>query len=593
MRLAVPLAALAGLAVFVSPVTARPVDGNSLQAALVADLESGRIDRETWLIQSFRYVFAPERLAAHYAPETRTLVRCFTPVIVEYERARPELSAAAIAEIESYLAAPSATLRASYISPAGLFSLTYDTAGANAVNATDVAPANGVPDYVERCATYMDESWAEEITTLGFTAPALPGDGTYDVAFESMGAYGYTTTSGITTRIVLHNTFLGFPPNTDPDGNQLGAAKVTCAHEFKHASQFTTSGWSEGGWVELDATWAEDIVYPATNDYWNYTNTNGASVLGQPWTPLDDGGSGSYEDCLWETYLSSLHGNALVVDFWDLRDLNPGDTVKKTYGDALALYGTNWDDSYAGFLEWSWFTGSRSEPAFGFPDAPNLKRMNLRGAAVAAYPFAVADSVNQLAGHPWRFNPGTATGAPRVQFDGVDAHTNFTVSVILKELAGAFTIVRPPVGAGNVVDYTSPLPWSALEYVGVIVANTKRSGGNQHYDLDVLDEPTAVAAPLVASLPDRLRQDVPAPNPTAGATTLRFALPRAGRATVRILDVAGRVIRTLVDGSRPAGANEVRWDGRDAAGRPVAAGIYWSRVEFGAERNHEKITLLR
>lgn len=594
MRLALPLIVLSGFALLVPPVSARPADGPALQAALADDFSAGRIDRETWLIQSFRAVFAPARLDARYAPERLTPVRCFTPTIAEYHRVRDELSEAARLELDAYLAPSSPTLRASLISPAGLFSLTYDTAGGNAVPSTDVAPANGIPDFVERCAEYMDESWAEEITSLGFVAPALPGDGTYDISFESMGAYGYTTLSGSTTRIALHNTFIGFPANTDPDGNQLGAAKVTCAHEFKHASQFTTSNWSEGGWVELDATWAEDIVYPATNDYWNYTNTNGASVLGQPWTPLDNGGSGSYEDCLWETYMSSMHGNQIIVDLWQLRDANPGDTMKKSYGDALALYGSDWEDGFAGFLEWCWFTGSRAEPAFGFPDAPNLKRMNLRGGvAIAAYPFAVTDNVDQLAGHPWRFNQGTATGAPRVQFDGVDSHTNFTVSVILKETGGAYSIIRPPLLAGNTCDYTSPLPWSALDYVGVIVTNSRRAGGIQAYDLDVLDEPLSTGAPIVAALPDRLLQHAPRPNPTAGVATLRFALPRADRATVRILDVSGRVIRTLVDGALPAGAHEVRWDGRDAAGRPVAAGVYWSRVESGVEKSHQKVTVLR
>ena len=48
------------------------------------------------------------------------------------------------------------------------------------------------------------------------------------------------------TIIVLHNNFINFPSNTDPDGVVLGAAKVTAAHEFQHAIQYATSNWSEG-----------------------------------------------------------------------------------------------------------------------------------------------------------------------------------------------------------------------------------------------------------------------------------------------------------------------------------------------------------
>ena len=593
MRLAPPLFAVAILLALPLPTLARPTNGDAVQTVLAEDLASGRIDREAWLLQSFRYVFAPDRLDARYVPESRTLLRCFTPVIVEFEQSRAELSSSSVAEIDRYLQPATTGLRALYISPGGNFSLTYSTTGSGAVPTADVNPANGIPDFVERCAEYMDYSWTQEIDTLGFTAPALPTDGTYNVYFASMGAYGFTSPSGPgQTEITLHNTFLGFPPNTDPDGNQLGAAKVTCAHEFKHASQYNTSSWSEGGWVELDATWMEDIVYSDTNDYWNYTNNNGGSVLGQPWTALDSGGTGSYEDCLWQHYMSTRFGVGIMLDFWGIRHASPAQAVKTTYQNALGLYGSDWDDSYPAFLEYAWFTGSRSEPGFGFPDAPNLKRMNLRVAsAVSTYPFHTADSVDQLAGHPFRFNPGT--GVPRVQFDGLDGHTNFAVSVITLDTSDVFTITRPSLDANNVCDYLVPLPWSSLQYVGVIVTNSKRSGGVVSYTLDVLDDPGAVGAPLAAAASQRLIQEAPSPNPTASATRVRFALPREGRVSVRILDVMGRVVRTIVDEQLGAGPHDAMWDGRDAAGSPAASGVYWSRVETRDSSVTRKVTLLR
>ena len=67
----------------------------------------------------------------------------------------------------------------------------------------------------------------------------------------------------------MHSDFLSFPPNEDPEGTAIGAAKVTAAHEFKHAVQFATSAWSENGlWPELDATWVPNeswrLTYSAT-----------------------------------------------------------------------------------------------------------------------------------------------------------------------------------------------------------------------------------------------------------------------------------------------------------------------------------------
>ena len=39
------------------------------------------------------------------------------------------------------------------------------------------------------------------------------------------------------------------------------AAAIAAAHELRHASQFAASRWREGGWVELDAVWAEEEVF--------------------------------------------------------------------------------------------------------------------------------------------------------------------------------------------------------------------------------------------------------------------------------------------------------------------------------------------
>ncbi|MBK7703124.1 MAG: hypothetical protein IPI34_09670 [bacterium] len=278
-------------------------------------LEAGVIDAEQALLYKFFYVFDPEKLPAGYQPETAGPVKCATPLIIEFENLRGELSPGTVTAIDAMLQEPAGN-KALYVSPSGRFRFTYLTTGVNAVPAADTNPANGVPDYVERCATYMDTSWTTEITNLGFTAPPLAPY--YEVAFENMDAYGYTTVvSGTRTRIVLENNFTGFPPNDDPDGDVLGAAKVTCAHEFKHASQRATSSWTEGGWVELDATWAEDVVYDATNDFYNYLP--GGSGITAPTSSLDAGGTGSYDDCIWQIVMSETWGNQIIVDFWSWR----------------------------------------------------------------------------------------------------------------------------------------------------------------------------------------------------------------------------------------------------------------------------------
>ncbi len=68
------------------------------------------------------------------------------------------------------------------------------------------------------------------------------------------------------------------------------------------------------------------------------------------------------------------------------------------------------------------------------------------------------------------------------------------------------------------------------------------------------------------------------PNPTSGATMLRFEFPAAGAADLEILDVAGRLVRSLAIGPCPPGPQQRTWDGLDDTGRPVPSGAYFIRL---------------
>lgn len=86
---------------------------------------------------------------------------------------------------------------------------------------------------------------------------------------------------------------------------------------------------------------------------------------------------------------------------------------------------------------------------------------------------------------------------------------------------------------------------------------------------------------------------IAAPNPFRVETAIRFTTPSSGTASLSIYDVAGRLVRTLAQGSRPGGNHVVNWDGRDANGRSVSAGVYFSRVETEERMETKRITLVR
>ena len=71
------------------------------------------------------------------------------------------------------------------------------------------------------------------------------------------------------------------------------------------------------------------------------------------------------------------------------------------------------------------------------------------------------------------------------------------------------------------------------------------------------------------------------PNPFRESTTLRFNMPSRSRATLRIHDLAGRLVRTVVDTELQAGSQTTRWDARDDRGARVAGGTYFARLMVG------------
>ncbi|MBI3540496.1 MAG: hypothetical protein HY076_09510, partial [Candidatus Eisenbacteria bacterium] len=84
-----------------------------------------------------------------------------------------------------------------------------------------------------------------------------------------------------------------------------------------------------------------------------------------------------------------------------------------------------------------------------------------------------------------------------------------------------------------------------------------------------------------------------APAVFRAATEFEFALATPGAVRLAIYDIAGREVRRLMDGTRDAGAARVAWDGRDAAGAPVPAGMYLARLEAAGRVERARVIRLR
>jgi len=82
------------------------------------------------------------------------------------------------------------------------------------------------------------------------------------------------------------------------------------------------------------------------------------------------------------------------------------------------------------------------------------------------------------------------------------------------------------------------------------------------------------------------------PNPMRSTSSIRFTLPAAGLANLRVFSTDGREIRSLLSGPQNAGAHVVQWDGKGHNGQRVGTGVYFYRLETDAETLVRKVVVL-
>ena len=209
----------------------------------------------------------------------------------------------------------------------------------------------------------------------------------------------------------------------------------------------------------------------------------------------------------------------------------------------------------------------------------------------------------------------TIEGQPHRAYDGG--------MVELSVGGGPFEPISPPEGYPSYIIY-SPIPGPFPVYTGVYSGSSDWTracfnligpegeaqlrfrfgsdgihGGEGWYVDDVIVRPPTIAGVeggeqlSLSPAPDRLRLFAPRPNPANPRVTLRFALPEPGPVSLEIFDVTGRLVHVLLKERRAAGLHEVVWDGRNAAGRAAASGIYFCRLSAGGTTDTQALVLAR
>ncbi|HOH78977.1 MAG TPA: FlgD immunoglobulin-like domain containing protein, partial [Candidatus Cloacimonadota bacterium] len=126
---------------------------------------------------------------------------------------------------------------------------------------------------------------------------------------------------------------------------------------------------------------------------------------------------------------------------------------------------------------------------------------------------------------------------------------------------------------------TAKMPWTV--YRGGLM----RQGS--YAATGYVDNPNQTIPPLR----DQLLQNYP--NPFNPSTSISFSLSKASHASLRIYNLKGQLVRTLLDGQLSQGSHTLVWDGRDSSGTSVASGVYLYRLETPGSSFGKRMLLMK
>ncbi|MEO6528533.1 MAG: MXAN_6640 family putative metalloprotease [Gemmatimonadaceae bacterium] len=435
--------------------------GKSSLDLIEDDVAEGLLDKENTNRYREYAVSAPAKLPPKYRSTERGKDATYS--MVQMAKEWGSLSAATRKEIRDLRGNGFGNLQEKV--ETSHFVLHYTTQGDWGVPTLD-ANRNGVPDFIDASAKSWEEIYAKEVGGLGYPAPKLTVDASgavsnkFHVYFKDMPYYGYCVPENVefapvngfpsgtaSAWIVVENDFVGFPPN-DEDRTGLetvrtGALKVTQAHEFMHALQFNINVYQSGWLMESHATWAEDAVYDAINDWHWYINRFFAS----PSLPIFN--RYVYGAAFFQNWVSETYGVDAPRKIWEAaKSMSAADAIKSV------TFGGSWEPmtKYAPDQMLMKISDFTTDPTSSIIPNP----LRLLRTTHDAYPVAVTvpDATKQEAnGAPYglgsnyiEFTPGSASGALTLTFDGADGYAWRVMAIVYG--AGAPSVVPMTLNGG-------------------------------------------------------------------------------------------------------------------------------------------------
>ncbi len=595
---------------------------------------------EEKLIQEVKGIYTREAVKTPDNPTGHPV--CATPIILQAKYDLPHLSTETQKVLYPFLSRPSFAPDSEYThdTPGGYFKIHFTKTGTNAVYQPTVDNnGNGVPDFVDSCASILDYIWAKEVDTMGYNPPPSDGwypvywdnggDGKYDVYLVNLGSsylgatFPETTytpggeTHVWTSYLELDNNYTGYPLYHE----QYQWLSVTAAHEFFHAIQFGYDAYEaevEGEnlkpyWMEMSAVWMEDQVFDQINDYIYYLR----SFLSKPWLSLRNfAGLHPYGACLWPIFLGeSFDDINIIKEIWTLCSQTAGDNVLAATNTILTdLYSSSLSKAFQEFSVWNYFTADRANPeVFGFYSEGQLFYDDYGAVEVAEtrlhdafsiYPITDSSLTSQLpqdlGANYIVFQPiANSLGGLRIFFeDGSGADWNLSLFGYKgHEFPPEDTTVQD--GIGVIVD------WARFIEIPMVIArgDTISSNYTYTYTAQFIDSLTAGWIPPSS---DKVFQNFPNPfviKDNSSTTKFPLILKTTTDVKLSIFNTSGELVWQKVWQDKLGeytpeafqGYLEsipFQWNGKNKNGEYVASGIYIYQVVTGNTSEVKKMVVV-
>jgi minor extracellular serine protease Vpr len=204
--------------------------------------------------------------------------------------------------------------------------------------------------------------------------------------------------------------------------------------------------------------------------------------------------------------------------------------------------------------------------------------------------------------------PGTRLGNPVLQpFERLSTGTNnyidMTAAGVTVTAGQEYHLVVTISNVKDTIKLRSDTPTSATQtnrsssYDGFVWKNLLESAPSTAANLRmraiVVSSSGLVSVENTGSVPKEFQLAQNFPNPFNPSTTIRYSVPVQSQIRLRVFDLIGREVASLVDQQQGVGSYSVNWSGADNLGVPLSSGVYFYRLESAGQQLTRKMILLK